>query len=960
MFNLKSFRFRVGLGIVTLAVAVALSGAWTARAQSDAPTLPPIAPAEPTGALPPSLGSGSQGAKVAPAPIVHVSGVEILSPQKRERSLPSNDAYGLNGMRPRSAGQPNLAPRVPSNVLDPNRTLHFNNRIYPPSGAFNGPFFMTFDGLNNELYVSDYNNNRVLVYSATGSYLRQVGSSAFYNGPGGVVVNGNDIYITDCGNSRINRFDRTSTSFLNSIGIGLLSCPTGLALHPIDGFLYAVETGNHRVHKLTTGGASQGTFGGLGSGNGQFNTPYGIAIDPYGYTYVADSGNNRVSKFYTGGAFARNLGGTGSGVGQFQYPLNVVLDRAGLLYITDVNNFRIQKIDGQGIFRGQYGTVGSACSGLFQTTCHGSFNSLRGIAVSPANKVYVSDGGNQTVQVYDLAMHATGRFSDQSFGSLNTVGGVVTDSQENIYATDFYNHRVVKFDKFGQQITAWGALGTGNGQFNNPYGIAIDGSDVLYVVDSANHRVQKFNTSGVYLGQFGSLGASTGQFTFPAGIATDAFGYVYVTEENIDRIQKLDAGTGAWVRTIGSGTGTGNGQLYLTTGVAVDSTRGFVYTVEYGNNRLQVFTLYGDFVSVLATSGGSCPLNQPYQVAVDDRGQIIVNSRANNKVYFFNDYNQCIGNTTLTNPQSVAISKKNGQVFVGANGNGATIQRLGASNPRFDTIGVYRTANATFYLRNSNTQGIADIIAPVGNAAVGDLPVTGDWNGDGVDSVGIYRPSSSFFYLWDHVTNLNMATPHYLPLLGNPNDRPLAGDWDADGKDGIGTYRPSNGILYLKNALTSGFSDYFMILGNPSDSGVSGDWNGDGVDSAGIYRHSENKFYLTDRNTGGIVFSDYTVILGSSGDIPFIGDWNHQGASGVAVYRPSTGFLFLKYGLTGSNPDLAIFYGDATDLPVGGTWGSIPSLPQPPPLTGNKFTQPPILVNGGSAPVNGDDTGRAD
>jgi DNA-binding beta-propeller fold protein YncE len=798
----------------------------------------------------------------------------------------------------------------------------------------------------------------VLVYNTSQAYLRQF--TFGLNGPGGIAVSGSTVYVADCGNNRVDVFDRTSTNYVTSIGTGILSgCPTGMILHPVDGYLYVVETANNRVHKLNLNGTDQGTFAGPGSGNGQLTTPYGIAVDVYGYVFVADTANNRVAKYYTGGAWARNFGSFGSGAGQFNYPLSVTVDAAGLVYVTDVNNYRVQKFDGVGNFRGQYYAPGNgACAGQLSTTCQGVFYGLRGIAVNNIGGVYTSDAGNLTVQQFDPVIHPTARYNAQlvggpgtALGLFQSIAGITIDDDENVYATDFNNHRVQKFTKFGAFITAWGSLGSGNGQFNNPYGIAFSPLDKnIYVADSSNHRIQKFNKSGTYLGQVGSLGTGTSQFTYPSGIAADSFGAIYVTEENNNRVQKFNGSDFSFSHTWGS-LGAGLGQLNDPIGIAVDNNRGYVYVAEYGNNRVQVFTVYGDAIQVLgATTSGTCAVNKPIQLATDQRGNLFVASRGNNSLMLLDDSGSCLNTVSSPYVQAVGFST-GGLLFTGGGTNDNYIRIVGAPNPRYDTIGVWRPSNTTFYLRNSNTQGFADITASVNFASASDLPVAGDWNADGITTIGLYRPSTSVFYLWDSFVNPSLASPTYSIVMGNPGDRPITGDWNADGRDSVGMYRPSNGILYLKNGLQTGFSEYAMVLGNPSDVGVAGDWNGDGVDSAGIYRPSESRFYLSDRNTNGIVFGDYTVLLGNVGDTPFTGDWIHQGSSGVGVFRPSNGFLYLKNALTGIYADVGIYYGAAGDVPIAGYWGIPPASPDSGPQPVKPGAPPTDIVLTGPIPL---------
>jgi predicted outer membrane repeat protein len=265
-----------------------------------------------------------------------------------------------------------------------------------------------------------------------------------------------------------------------------------------------------------------------------------------------------------------------------------------------------------------------------------------------------------------------------------------------------------------------------------------------------------------------------------------------------------------------------------------------------------------------------------------------------------------------------------------------------------DTVGIYRPSVQTFYLRNQNTTGPADISVIVGGFAPSSnfKPVVGDWNGDQVDTVGLYDTSLGFFYLSDSNTT---GTVSYSFVMGNPGDSPLAGRWSPDmAHDGVGVYRPSNGILYLKNALTGGFSDYYAVMGNPSDRGVAGDFNGDGIDTVGIYRVNEARYYLSNATPNGITFADFTLLLGNpTEDDPFTGDWVGQGYSGVGVFRRANGIVYLKNSLTGIYADTYLVYGISGDVPVAGRWtnGALP----PPQVGINGVIVPP--GTGGTNPV---------
>jgi FtsP/CotA-like multicopper oxidase with cupredoxin domain len=177
------------------------------------------------------------------------------------------------------------------------------------------------------------------------------------------------------------------------------------------------------------------------------------------------------------------------------------------------------------------------------------------------------------------------------------------------------------------------------------------------------------------------------------------------------------------------------------------------------------------------------------------------------------------------------------------------------------TIGIYR--NGSFFLRNSNTSGFAEIIFPFGTS--GDLPVAGDWDGDGIDTIGVY--SNGTFFL----RNSNSAGPAEMVFdLGIAGDVPISGDWTGKGFDTVGVFRPSTGQLFLKNTNATGFADIVLNYGLPGDKPVTGDWNGDGTDTIGVYRN--NTFLLRNSNTPG--FAELTFDLGLPGDVPIAGDWD--------------------------------------------------------------------------------------
>jgi hypothetical protein len=168
------------------------------------------------------------------------------------------------------------------------------------------------------------------------------------------------------------------------------------------------------------------------------------------------------------------------------------------------------------------------------------------------------------------------------------------------------------------------------------------------------------------------------------------------------------------------------------------------------------------------------------------------------------------------------------------------------------TVGVYRPSEAKFYVRNSNTPGAPDATYTFG--AAGDIPLCGDWNGAAGESVGVYRPSEARFYL----TDCNCANPptNYSVQFGNPGggDTPLVGNWDGNTPGNytttIGVWRPDPagpGNFHLRNSLTPGPAYNTFTFGNNTDRPVVGDWDANGRWTVGITREESSAFGLVRR-----------------------------------------------------------------------------------------------------------------
>ncbi|MEX2141975.1 MAG: SdrD B-like domain-containing protein [Pirellulales bacterium] len=126
----------------------------------------------------------------------------------------------------------------------------------------------------------------------------------------------------------------------------------------------------------------------------------------------------------------------------------------------------------------------------------------------------------------------------------------------------------------------------------------------------------------------------------------------------------------------------------------------------------------------------------------------------------------------------------------------------------------------------------ADLIDHVFNFGVtGDHPVAGDWAGNGVDCIGVFRNG-----VWHmDVDGDGLFTPADRRAdFGQKNDIPLAGDWNRDGIDELGVYRDGEWILDSNRNYRIDAEDLRVQMGESGDQPVVGDWNADGRDQIGL------------------------------------------------------------------------------------------------------------------------------
>jgi hypothetical protein len=249
-----------------------------------------------------------------------------------------------------------------------------------------------------------------------------------------------------------------------------------------------------------------------------------------------------------------------------------------------------------------------------------------------------------------------------------------------------------------------------------------------------------------------------------------------------------------------------------------------------------------------------------------------------------------------------------------------------------DTIGVHRPGANQFFLSNSNVSGVNNQTITFGQA--GDIAIVGDWDGNGIDDPGVFRVvngQGQFVIRKVAVVCNPFCFPTFVNFtmtFGLAGDLPVAGDWDGDGIDSVGVFRQNGvglqGTFFLTDEnIANPPIDHTLGFGTDGDLPIAGDWDAspDGIEGIGVFRPSTGQFFMTNNSNVGTV--DITVFFGANGDLPTAGDFDGDGKDTIAVFRPST----AQFLLTNDNVNIAqtTVFGQNGDRPVVGDWDGKPN-----------------------------------
>ena len=275
------------------------------------------------------------------------------------------------------------------------------------------------------------------------------------------------------------------------------------------------------------------------------------------YNKMTEQDCSQVVTYYGGNKFGR--------------PRDVAIAPTGEVAIVDFDNCHVIVLDGK--------------LKLLKLIGQGSVNSRlvdpHGVAVTN-NIIAASDCGSHQVKMYSLQgvlLSVIGCHGDKN-GQFKHPRGLAFNNNKLLYVVDGWNYRVQVFQEDNTFAFSFGKRGRNPGQFQYPVRVAIDPNNNVLVSDLNANCIHLFTHNGQFIQRINS--------SRPCAITISPTGYLITGHGGHDSKIRVWSPTYQLVNQFGK-LGSKQGEFYSIAGMATDSS-GTIYVAEYTNKRLQVIS----------------------------------------------------------------------------------------------------------------------------------------------------------------------------------------------------------------------------------------------------------------------------------------------------------------------------------------------------------------------------------
>jgi DNA-binding beta-propeller fold protein YncE len=264
---------------------------------------------------------------------------------------------------------------------------------------------------------------------------------------------------------------------------------------------------------------------------------------------------------------------------------DVSVSKDGKIYVVDGVNHRIKVFNPNGKPIFSFGGEGSA---------NGEFKFPLGIDIDKSGKVYVADSGNHRLQIFTPQGGFITKIDipSKTKHPADPSDVAVDNSRNRCYVVDNDNHHILVYDLATLKwIQTYGSPGTDKRAFRYPFFITLDRNKYLYIVDVINTRVQVLNPDGLFVEFIGGWGVEKGEFFRPKGVAIDKDSRVFVSDSYMGVIQVFDADSNFYA--VVADPASGRIKKFKTpAGLFIDS-KNRLYVVEMLANKVSVYQIAG-------------------------------------------------------------------------------------------------------------------------------------------------------------------------------------------------------------------------------------------------------------------------------------------------------------------------------------------------------------------------------